>query len=107
MQNMSYAELRSWCEQVVAGAAMWTSGEEFSRVMQVFSDLGHEGQRHGIPARELLHCLDVVMSVCDPESEPSEVAPGVFTSSPALRPMDNFHDFAKYYLIRGYEDSAR
>lgn len=107
MHRLQPAELRHWCERAIAGIAMWASGQEFAEVMNTFSELGHDGQHLGIPGRELLHALTILMSVYEAHDIEQEMALGAVSRNESLRPMDSFHDFAKYYLIRGYEDSNR
>jgi hypothetical protein len=107
IQRLGDAELRSWCEQVVRGVKLWIGGQDFAQVMQTFSDLGREGQRIGIPGRELLHALSILMDACETRDAGSVETPGIVVETQSLRPLDSFHDFAKYYLIRGYEDSTR
>ena len=86
---------------------MWTAGQEFAQVMQTFSELGREGQRFGVPGRELLHALSILMAACNTCDAGSTATADLGVETHSLRPLDSFHDFAKYYLIRGYEDSTR
>jgi hypothetical protein len=100
-------ELRKWCEQVVNAITMWAAGQEFAPVMHAFTVLGREGQHHGVPGQELVHALALVIDACKGVPHIAGMEPGTLPDARRLRPFDTFMDFAKYYLIRGYEESSR
>jgi hypothetical protein len=74
--------------------------------MHVYIDLGREGQQHGIPPKELLGALAALVDACGAQRCGEEWESGIYIQS-ALKPLDTFCDFAKYYLVRGYQDSSR
>ena len=107
MNRMPYTELQSWCTQVNDAMTLWTAGQEYVPVMHAFTELGREGQRHGVPGRELVHALAAVINACNSVQPRNGIGDEPSPTYRALRPLDTFFDFAKYYLIRGYEESSR
>ena len=106
LQQQPMSKIRDWLERALGGLAMWDSGADFSTVMHVYIDLGREGQQHGIPPKELLGVLAALADARGAQRCGEEWESGIYLQS-ALKPLDTFCDFAKYYLIRGYQDSSR
>ena len=107
MNLLPEPDLRTWCKQAVEAVAMWTAGQDFAPVMHAFAAMGREGQRLGVPGRELVHAIDVIIDACHGIHSIPGVGSQPFPGSHELRPLDTFTDFAKYYLIRGYEEGSR
>jgi hypothetical protein len=95
------AELKQWCRQAASGLHMWVAGQDSTAIDLVYYGLGRAGAKSRIPVRELVRGLVIVMNLGR-----DRVCPGI-----SAREMSDsiamFLDYAKYYLIRGFEDAQR
>lgn len=102
----SSTPLGQWLPRARDVVNRWKRGVDFAVVMQAFEELGADGQRHGIPPKELLQELSHLMAIADFRGCRPAV-PGLDPSSQSSVGLKTCADFARYYLIRGYQDSLR
>jgi hypothetical protein len=104
LSRLSDAELSHWCTRIESGLHMWVSGADSAAVIPIYYELGRVGAASGIPSRELVRALAVVLNLARQElrKQPNEPA-----DCDVSEPLTTFSDYARYYLIRGYEDALR
>ena len=96
------AKLTAWCTEAESGLQMWVAGQDSAIVDRIYYELGRAGAASGVPIQELLRGLVLVLNLGRKQS--CMMPP---SSTGASDPLAAFCDYAKYYLIRGYEDALR
>jgi hypothetical protein len=97
------AKLTEWCTKAEAGLQMWVAGRESTAVNLIYYELGRSGAASGIPVAELIRALILILNLGRRYVYPVQRSTGADASDP----LTTFCDYAKYYLIRGYEDGLR
>jgi hypothetical protein len=104
LSALSDVELSEWCSRVDSGLQMWVAGRDSAAVIPIYYELGRAGAAAGIPSSELVRALGLVLNLARQElrKQPNEPA-----DCDVSQPLTTFCDYARYYLIRGYEDALR
>jgi hypothetical protein len=100
MSALSDEELSAICTTAGSGMEMWLAGRDAESVNVIYYELGRAGAASAIPLPELIRALILILNlsravICS--------AAEVSGSEPLL----TFCDYARYYLIRGYQDALR
>lgn len=104
MATFTDTELADWCLIAQSGQEKWAAGQQSSAVNSLFYELGRSGAARGVPLRELVRALILVLNLCRAADCGQQYLP---IETRPLDPVLAFWDFARYYLIRGYEDRTR
>ena len=96
--------LTEWCRKAESGLLMWVAGDDAATVDRIYYELGSIGAASQVPVRELIRALILVLNLGRRCLYPHSSMP---TSPDSSDPLAPFFDYARYYLIRGFEDARR